>query len=92
MSKILTTITLGTAWTGSGPYTQAAGVEGVSLTAASKVDIRQDADVMTALAADKVRGLYIININGSLTAVAVGAVPTTAVTLPVTVTETGGAT
>ena len=81
----LASIHLTDTWSGSGPFTQAVSLEGV--TPNSKVDIQPGADVFTALLLDGVTALWIQNDNGSLTACALGAAPTDEMTIQCTVTE-----
>lgn len=81
------TVNLSTSWSGNGPYTQTVTISGYTITANSKVDLQQDATVISQLVADEVQGLYIENNNGVLTAVAVGAAPTVALTMQCTITE-----
>lgn len=84
---VVKTITLDTSWSGSGPYTHAVSVTGYTLTASSKVDIQPDATAITALMDDGVAALYIVNNNRTLTAYAVGAMPTSSLTLQITIEE-----
>ena len=59
----------------------------MTVTADSKVDIQPDAAAIMQLASDGVYGLYIENNAGTLTAYAIGAAPTVAMTLQAVVTE-----
>lgn len=81
------TIALATSWTGNGPYTQVVTLTSGTPTENSKIDLQPDATAIAQLAEDGVQALYIANNNGTLTAYAIGAAPTTALTLQVTVTE-----
>lgn len=80
-------VSLSTSWSGNGPYTQAVTISGYTITANSKIDLQQNATVISQLVADEVQGLYVENNNGVLTAVAVGAAPTVALTVQCTITE-----
>ena len=80
-------ITLGTNWTGNGPYVQAVSIGGYSITENSKVDLQADAAAINQLIADGVTAVYVENSNGSLTAVATGKKPASALTLQCTITE-----
>ena len=83
------TISLGTTWTGSDPYSQTATVTGVTITQYSKVDLQPGAAVINQLIADQVQAMWVENNDGILTVYAVGGVPSTALTIQCTVTETG---
>lgn len=85
------TITTTTSWSGNGPYTQTVTLAHYTPTAYSKVDIQPDATAIAQLISDGVQALYISNNNGTLTMYAVGAAPTAALTLQVTITETEAA-
>lgn len=76
------TVTLGTSWSGSGPYTQNAGTT-YTTTEKTVVDIQPNVSVINQLAEDGVSQIIIENNNATLTAYAFGAKPTTALTLPV---------
>lgn len=80
-------VTLGTSWSGAGPYSQTVTVTGATVTANSKVDIQLTAAQIASLITDGVTGLVIENNAGTLTAYAVGATPGTSMTIQVTVTE-----
>lgn len=80
------TLTLGTTWNGTGPYTQSVST---SYTATDKtvVDIQPDPDIVAQLMADGVSEIIIKNNNGALTAYAFGAVPSTSLTISVLYSE-----
>lgn len=78
-------ITLAAAsWAGSDPYTQTVTISGV--TAKSRVDLNPSAAVLSA-AMEGGYGLVIGNTNGTIKAYAVGAKPTAAITVQVSITE-----
>ena len=78
-------ITLAAAsWTGDDPYTQTVTISGV--TAKSRIDLNPSAAVLSA-AMEGGYGLVIGNNNGTVTVYAVGAKPTTAITVQVSITE-----
>lgn len=81
------TVTLSAQWDGDGLYTQRVTVPGITLTAGSKVDLQPDMEAIGQLAGDGVCALYVENNNGTLTACAAGAAPSSALTLQCTVTE-----
>ena len=81
------TVTLSADWTGSGPYTQTVSVTGAQADAKSRVDLQPSAAQLSALLAAGVRALVIENDAGALTAHALGAHPSAAMTLQCTVTE-----
>ena len=83
----LGTVSLSSTWSGSGPYTQTVTVTGVTITANSLVDIRPDATALQQMIDDGCAAIYIDNNNGTLTAYAIGAATTVALTLSVAVTE-----
>lgn len=81
------TITTTTTWSGSDPYTQTVTLTNYTVTSNSKIDIQPDSTAINQLIADSVKALYIVNNNGTLTLYAIGASPTVALTLQVTITE-----
>lgn len=81
------TVTLGTTWSGSGPYTQTVTVTGATPTSNSKVDIQPDATALAQMEEDGITALYIENNAGTLTAYAVGGTLSASVTVQVTLTE-----
>lgn len=84
----LGSITTSTTWTTqTNDYTQTVTVSGATVTSNSKVDLQPDTTAITQLITDGVTALFIENNNGTLTAHAVGASPTAALTLQCTVTE-----
>lgn len=86
MKPVTSTVTLAAAsWTGDDPYTQTVALDGV--TAQSKVDFQADEVVLAQMLNDGVNALFCKQNNGVLTAYALGAAPTTDMTVQVTVTE-----
>lgn len=81
------TIVTTTTWSGAGPYSQTVTPTTFTVSSNSKVDIQPNATVLSQLMTDGVTALYIENNNGTLTLYALGAAPTTAMTLQVTITE-----
>lgn len=82
------TVTLYTAnWSGSDTFYQTISISGA--TAKSKIDLQPDSTVLTQLINDGVSALYVSNNNGTFTAYAIGAKPTTNLTIQVTITEVG---
>ena len=86
---IVDTVSLGTSWTGSGPYTQVVTIEGID--SDSKIDLQPDADVINKLMESGTTALYIVNDSGVATAVALGAAPTVALEIQCTITKTAAA-
>lgn len=80
-------ISLSTTWSGSGPYTQTVTISGYTITANSKVDLQPDSTALARMISDGVNALYISNNNGTLTAYAIGAAPTAALSIQCTITE-----
>lgn len=83
---IVDTVSLGTSWTGTGPYTQVVTIEGID--SDSKIDIQPDADVINKLMESGTTALYIVNDSGVATAVALGAAPNVALEIQCTITKT----
>ena len=85
------TITLSLSWSGSGPYTQVIYPSIPSwtggITENSKVDLQPTPAQIEQLISDGVEALVIENNAGTLTATAIGAAPSTAMTVQCTVTE-----
>lgn len=80
-------ITLSLSWSGSGPYTQTVTVTDATVTSNSKVDLQPTPAQIAQLIADGVEALVVENNAGTLTATAIGAVPSVALTVQCTVTE-----
>ena len=78
-------IALSSSWSGSGPYTQAVALEGV--TGQTKGDLQPDADVLVQLMGDGVTALWIENDDGVLTACALGSMPLSALSIQCSLTE-----
>ena len=83
---LASTVTLGTTWSGSDPYTQTVTISGA--TAWSKVDLQPDDEVLAQLINDGVRAIWIENDDGVFTAHAIGGVNTESVTLQCTLEDT----
>ena len=81
------TITLSLSWSGSGPYTQTVTVSGATISSNSKVDLQPTPAQLAQLISDGVEVIVIENNAGTLTATAIGATPSTALTVQCTVTE-----
>lgn len=81
------TITTTTTWNGSDPYYQTVTVSSVTITANSKVDIQPSATQLAQLISDGVQALVVENNSGTLTLYAIGAMPSTALTIQAVVTE-----
>lgn len=77
-------------WSGDGPYTQSLSIDGYTLTSKSVVSMQPTADQITQLIADKVSAITVKNVNGSLTAYAVGAYPSVTMALQCRIVETVG--
>ena len=83
-------ITLSASWTGAGsPYSQTVTVTGATVTASSKVDLQPTAAQLESLLSDGVSALIVENSEGTLTACALGAAPSAAMTVKCTVEEVG---
>ena len=83
---IVDTVSLGTSWTGTGPYTQVVTIDGID--SDSKIDLQPDANVINKLMESGTTALYIVNDSGVATAVALGAAPTAALEIQCTITKT----
>lgn len=71
-------------WTGDGKYEQLIEID--SVTPNSKIDIQVGADAMNSIVSGNYR-LLLGNNNGTITAYAVGAKPSTDLTIQLTITE-----
>ena len=80
-------VTLSATWSGSGPYTQTVTLANYTVTSNTKVDIQPDSTTIAQLITDSVKALYIANNSGTLTAYAIGAAPSTSLTMQVTCAE-----
>lgn len=81
------TITLSTTWSGADPYSQTVTVSGATITAKSKIDLQPTPSQIAQLILDGVTALVIENNDGVLTATALGAETSEAMTIACTVTE-----
>ena len=81
------TIAFSLSWNGSGPYTQTVTVSGARITAKSSITLQPTATQLSQLIADGVTAITIENNAGTLTAYALGAIPSTAMTIQCTVSE-----
>ena len=86
---IVDTVSLGTSWTGTGPYTQVVTIDGIE--SDSKIDLQPDADAINRLMGSGTTALYIVNDSGVATAVALGAAPNSALEIQCTITKTADA-
>lgn len=91
---VVASIVFPAVWTGSGNgyYTATPTIDGVTLSAESKIDLQITAAQFITLQADGVENLYVENDNAALTAYAVGGYPSTAITLQCTITGTNAPT
>lgn len=89
-SSVTAEITFPAAWTdsGNGYYTSAPTIDGATISPESRVDLLPDAAVYLQMETDGVLAMYVENIEGALTAYAVGEYPSTAITLQCTITGT----
>ena len=81
------TVSLGTTWSGSDPYTSTVTLTNYAVTDKTLVNILPDPNVVQAMMADGIKEIFITNNNGVLTATALGGVPSSAMTLNVLCTE-----
>jgi len=80
-------IDLSLSWSGSGPYTQTVTILGPTVTGDSIISLLPTASQLAQLITDGVTALTIENNDGVLTAYALGAAPSTAMSIECTVTE-----
>lgn len=80
-------ITLLATWSGNDPYTQTVTIIGYTVTANSKIDLQPDATALAQMIDDGTTALWIENNNGTLTAYALGAGTSAALTIQCTITE-----
>lgn len=83
----LATISTGTSWSGDDPYTSTVTLTGYTVTGNTMVSVLPSTDVIEQMTEDGITNIFITNNNGTLTATAVGAAPTAAMTLQVLCTE-----
>ena len=80
-------ITFSLSWSGSGPYTQTVTITGATVTSNSSISLQPTAAQLAQLISDGVQAITIENNAGTLTAYALGATPSTAMTIACTVIE-----
>lgn len=80
-------VSLGTTWSGNDPYASTVTVTGYTVTDKTMVSILPSTAALTQMLADGTSNIYITNNNGTLTATALGAAPTQAMTLTVLCSE-----
>lgn len=86
-------VILGTTWSGDDPYTfTITSISGYTPTTNTVVNVMNDADVIQQMIEDDVTHLYITNTDGTLTAHAVGGMPSAQMIVPVIFVETDSAT
>ena len=83
----LGTITFSATWSGTDPYMQTVTVTGVTINSGSLISMQPSAAQLEQLIEDGVTAMVIENNSGILTAKAMGAAPTTAMTVQCVVTE-----
>ena len=83
----LASLSLSASWSGDGPYTQTVSLTGA--TAGSRVDLQPTAAQLMSLLEDGVTALTVENNAGTLTAYALGAAPSAAMTVQCTIMEVG---
>lgn len=83
----LATISTGTSWSGDDPYTSTVTVTGYTVTNKTMVNVLPSSDVVEQMIEDGTTNIFITNNSGTLTATAIGAAPTAAMTLQVLCTE-----
>ena len=83
----IASVSLGTTWSGNDPYTSTVTVTGYTVTDKTMVSVLPSTAVLTQMLADGTSNIYITNNNGTLTATALGAAPTQAMTLTVLCSE-----
>jgi len=89
MSTMTASITLSSAsWSGSNPYAQTVTISGYTVTANTRVDITCNYSTINSLAQDGVSAIYAENNSGTITVYAVGAAPTSNITVTATIYET----
>lgn len=74
-------------WAGNGPYTYTPTISGYSVTANTMADLRTDHATIDSLAGDGVQLIYAYNNAGTITVYAVGAKPTTNITVDIVLYE-----
>ena len=80
-------IILSPEWSGNDPYIKGVTLNGYTVTENTRVDLISDMATLRQMDADGVEALYIVNDNGTLTAYAVGGMPSAALTVSATVSE-----
>ncbi len=80
-------ITVGTTWSGSDPYSQTVTVTGVSTDSKSIVDLQATAAQGASIMSDGVEAMLVENNAGTLTLYALGGTPSSAMTLQCIVME-----
>lgn len=83
----LATIQTGVSWFGDDPYTLTVLVSGYTVTDKTMISVLPSSDVIEQMVVDGTTNIFISNNNGTLTANAIGAAPTAAMTLQVLCTE-----
>lgn len=92
VEQSICTLTIGTAWSGAGPYTQQIStITGYDITAATKVDLTCTNTVLAVLEAAEVHAIYVENNNGVLTVYAIGEKPTQTLSVQASLYETTAA-
>ena len=90
ITERVTSVTLSSTWSGSDPYSQVISFPSGIITSRTRIDLQFTADQIASLITDGVNAMVVENDNGVVTCYAIGAAPSSQMTVQAILNETTG--